>query len=55
MYDEICTNYYKLGDGILVLRGVCEVYSEGMCASDCNYPCVAFEGEKFTMISYRPK
>lgn len=56
---EVCTCYYKLKDGILGLRGVYRVYSDGM-----NDPvwdeiykqrCVAFEGKRIPAFRYIPK
>ena len=52
---SIATNYYKMDDGILGVRGVYQVFSEGMCDADCDEGIEAFEGEEYTTISYRPK
>lgn len=50
----ISTTYYELEDGILGIKGVSHLFSEGMNPSDCNVRSYAFEGEAYTTINYRP-
>lgn len=51
----VSTNVYEVEDGYIGITGVTEVYSTAMDSSDCDYPCVAYEYEPYTTISYKPK
>lgn len=50
---NVSTDIYE--DGYIGITGVTEVYSTAMDSSDCDYPCVAYEYEPYTTISYKPK
>lgn len=52
---ETSESYFKLEDGIVGIRGVSNIYSEMMSASDCNVHTRAFEGEEVTVVSYKCK
>lgn len=49
------TDVYEVEDGYIGITGVADEYSPYMDSSDCDYPCVAFEYEPYTTISYKPK
>lgn len=52
---DVSDSYYQLEDGILGIRGISNIYSEWMSASDCHIPVSAFEGEEVTVVSYKSK
>lgn len=48
-------NVYKCEDGFVGIRGVDQLYSEGMDYVDCDYHCEASEYEEKTTVTYIPK
>ena len=49
------TNYYQLEDGILGVSGAYQSFSEMQSWSDIGVCCEAFEGESYSIVSYRQK